>query len=333
MNQEWSAYLERLKGAARPGVDDCALSSLDDTGLIRVTGEDARDFLQGQLTNDIHQVSPEQGQLSAYCTPKGRMLAIFLVFQRGEALYLQLPRERLDAVLKRLQMFVLRARVKLEDASDDLVVTGLAGGCAEEMQPAPGESSFATLTGEELTRIRIPGTPGRMQLVAPPATMIEQWQRWLDRAVVADADHWPLLNIRAGLPTIYDATAEAFVPQMCNLDLLHGISFTKGCYTGQEVVARMKYLGQLKRRMFIAQVETETCPAPGEALFSPSSKSAQGAGRVVDARPSPDGNGCEALVVVEITGFEAGDMRLGDENGPALALQEPPYGLTPEDTK
>ena len=333
MNEEWSSYLEQLQRAAPPGRADCALCALADTGLIRVSGEDARDFLQGQLTNDIGQVTPEQGQLSAYCTPKGRMLAIFIVFQRGDALYLQLPLERLQPVLKRLRMFVLRSRVTLEDASDELVISGFVGSCFGKLAAALPEKPFATHGVDDATLIRFPGAPERFQLVAPPGKSIAAWEAHRDAAWPADADYWPLLDIRAGLPRVLDATSEAFVPQMCNLDLLGGISFTKGCYTGQEVVARMKYLGQLKRRMYIARIDTASCPGPGEALFSPTSSSAQGAGKVVDARPSPEGEGCEALVVAEIAGFEAGDLRLGDENGPPLALREPPYGLTPEENQ
>ncbi len=333
MNQEWSRYREQLQGPGLPRQAECALSSLDDTGLIRVTGEDARDFLQGQLTNDINRVTSSQGQISAYCTPKGRMLAIFIIFQQGEALYLQLPRERLEPVLKRLRMFVLRSKVVLEDASDELVISGFSGSCFSELAAELPEQPFATLTQEGATLIRFPGMPERFQLVSTAEKSITAWEAQRDHAQPVDADYWPLLDIRAGLPRIYDATAEAFVPQMCNLDLLDGISFSKGCYTGQEVVARMKYLGQLKRRMYIAKIETETCPLPGEALFSPSSKSAQGAGKVVDSRPSPDGTGCEALVVAEIAAFEAGDLRLRDANGPALSLREPPYGLSPEETK
>jgi folate-binding protein YgfZ len=125
---------------------------------------------------------------------------------------------------------------------------------------------------------------------------------------------------------VYDATAEAFVPQMANMQLVDGVSFTKGCYTGQEVVARMQYLGKLKRRMYRARVVTDQAPQPGQELFSPGSASGQGAGRVVDARPTPAG-GFELLVVAEIASAEGASLRLGDEQGPALQLLDMPYGL------
>jgi len=329
MNPKWTQYLEENAPDMGAAEAECAFSALDD-GLIRVTGEDARDFLQGQLTNDIRWLTPEQAQLSAHCTPKGRMLALFLVFEQDGALYLQLPRERLESVMKRLQMFVLRSKVELADASDERVVAGVTGACCAQLFPTLPAEPFACRQQGALTLIRIPGEPTRVQLAGDVDSMIAFHQAAADRLERVNDDFWPLQNIRAGLPSVHDATTEAFVPQMCNLDLLGGVSFSKGCYTGQEVVARMRYLGQLKRRMYLARIDTGTCPAPGDALFSPSSRSAQGAGRVVAVRPSPEG-GCEALVVAEIAAFEAADLRLGDENGPPLKLREPPYGLTSEE--
>ena len=330
MNPQWSLYLEKNAPVTAKENPSCAFSPLDD-GLIRVTGEEARDFLQGQLTNDIRRVSESRAQLSGYCTPKGRMLALFLVFEQEGALYLQLPRERLEAVLERLRMFVLRSRVELADVSDEKTLAGVAGsGCAELFGDLP-EEPFVCRQEQSLTLIRMPGETARVQMVGSPAAMTAFHQAHAHRLQRADDDYWPLQNIRAGLPTVVDATAEAFVPQMCNLDLLGGISFTKGCYTGQEVVARMRYLGQLKRRMYLARIDATPCPAPGQRLFSPSSRSAQGAGKVVDARPRP-GGGCEALVVAEIRAFESGDLRLEDAEGPPLSLEEPPYGLKSEET-
>ena len=319
MSLRWFPQLESLQPVERPDADHCTLFPMTDFGLIRVRGEDARDFLQGQLTNDIRQVTPERAQLSAYCTPKGRMLALFLVFQHGEDLYLQLPRERLEPVLQRLRMFVLRARVELEDAGGELALAGLAGDPCGDLLPALPEAPFSCRQEEGITLVRLPGEPARVELVGEPSALAGLLQGRESRLRRGTEALWALLDIRAGLPWVREETAEAFVPQMCNLDLLDGISFTKGCYTGQEVVARMKYLGQLKRRMYLARLEQTPCPAPGEKLFSPASTSAQGAGRVVDARPSPEG-GCELLVVAEIQVAESGELRLGNETGPRLEL-------------
>ena len=325
--KDWSRFI-----AERPvtdGLPQSGFAVLESFGLIRVAGEDATTFLQGQLTGDVTQVTDHQGQLTAWCNPKGRMLAIFHLFRHQDAYLLLLPRSRLPAILQRLQMFVLRSKVDLAEVEGE-VVTGLWGEACHERLPMLPDTPFGTRAMEGLTLMRLPGDPVRCQLVGPPQAQRAFFERYQEALPRASEGAWALLDIRAGLPWIDDATAEAFVPQMCNLDLLGGISFTKGCYTGQEVVARMKYLGQLKRRMYHAQVQASPCPKAGAALFSPSSRSAQGAGKVVMAQPAPQG-GCEALVVAEITAFEAGDLHLEGPDGPALTLQPPPYGLETEE--
>ncbi|WP_457674315.1 CAF17-like 4Fe-4S cluster assembly/insertion protein YgfZ [Thiolapillus sp.] len=319
-------FLQQTAMDEHPDQEDCVLCALASRGLIRVSGEDARDFLQGQLTNDINAVTAEQAQLSAWCNPKGRMLALFLVFMHDGDLYLQLPRERLDAVLKRLRMFVLRARVVLEDVSDDLVIAGAAGACLEEtITRLPGKD-LGAVTSDDLTLIRLPGEQPRIQVVGTADAVNAFRQRMANRAATASEDWWTLQNIRAGLPEVLDATAEAFIPQMVNLDVLEGISFTKGCYTGQEVVARMKYLGQLKRRMYLARATGNSPMSPGDSLWSPHSQSAQGAGKVVLAARLPDGSQ-EALAVAEISVAGAGGIRLHDGQGPEITLDAPPYEI------
>ena len=336
MNTEWQQFLQS-QGAVldaqglpaftdAPLLPDCALSALVDQGLIRASGEDAQSFLQGQLTNDIKLINPERTHVSGYCSPKGRMLALFRVFQHGDDLFLMLPRERLEPVLKRLSMFVLRSKVKLSDASDELVVAGIAGDCAPALLPVAPEGDNSGAAADGLTVLRLPGDRARFLVVGEPATVQGWWQQASSQATPAGQDCWPLLEIRAGLPSVVDATAEAFVPQMTNMQLVNGVSFTKGCYTGQEVVARMQYLGTLKRRMYRVHIASDDCPAPGTELFSPSSASGQGAGKVVDARPSPLG-GCEALVVCQISSMDAGDLRLQDADGPELSLADLPYAF------
>jgi folate-binding protein YgfZ len=255
------------------------------------------------------------------------MLANFRVFERDGDLYLQLPRAGLAAVRKRLQMFVLRAQVTLEDASDQLVRIGIAGACAEQLLPeVPAPAAGAACQPPPLTIIRLGGDRPRFELIGPADAIRAFWEQSASLARPAGPDFWALMDIRAGVPTVFEQTIEAFVPQMTNLQLLDGVSFTKGCYTGQEVVARMQYLGKLKRRMYLAHVAAAQAPQPGDALYSPISESGQGAGRVVDARPSPDG-GYELLAVIEIAGAEHGGLRLGDAEGPPLTLRELPYAL------
>ncbi|MCB1775025.1 MAG: folate-binding protein YgfZ [Gammaproteobacteria bacterium] len=309
---------------SQPVFPACALTDLAHLGLIRVSGDDKTTFLQGQLTSDIRTVSAQQAQVSSYCSPKGRMLGSFLVFQRDDDLYLQLPAERLDPLLKRLRMFVLRSKVTIEDASGSLARFGVSGDCAAALLPfAPGTDNTSQ-TRDGITVIRLPGDRPRFEVVGPEQALAALWTQASGQAQQSDRGFWALMDIRAGMPTVFETTAEAFVPQMANLQLVGGVSFTKGCYTGQEVVARMQYLGKLKRRMYRAHVETDEIPAPGTEIFSPSSESGQGAGRIVDAAASPDG-GFEVLAVLQISSAEAADVRLVDANGPALKLLDLPY--------
>lgn len=312
------------KTPSLPPFPECAFTDLSHFGLIRVGGEDARDFLQGQLTGDIHSVTPDRAQLNSYCSPKGRMLGSFWVFQRGDDLYLQLPLELLESILRRLRMFVLRSKVVIEDASEQLARIGLAGDCAGTLLPFAPVDERASETRDGLTVIRLPGDRPRFELVGPPALMTEHWQELLSRAEQTGAEFWSLMDIRSGVPNISEDTVEAFVPQMANLQLIGGVSFKKGCYTGQEVVARMQYLGKLKRRMYRAHIETGQRPPRGAELYSPSCESGQGAGRIVDVAASPDG-GYEVLAVALISSAEADDLQLGDAEGPALKLLDLPY--------
>ena len=305
---------------------DCALNDLSHFGLLRIGGTDARTFLQGQLTNDTKQISAETAQLSSYCSPKGRMLGSFWIFQRGDDLYLQLPRERLDAVAKRLRMFVLSAQVTIDDVSDAFVRFGLSGECAASLLPFAPTEPKASETRDDISIVRLPGDRPRFEVIGSPDKLAPLWSACAAQATQTGPAFWSLMDIRAGVPNVFEDTVEAFVPQMANLQLIGGISFTKGCYTGQEVVARMQYLGKLKRRMYRARIDGETPPAPGTGIYSASSDSGQGAGRVVDAAPSPEG-GIEALVVLQISSAEAEDIRLIDAEGPKIELLALPYAF------
>ena len=319
----WQEITRPIKPLAQT-FPKCALTDLSHFGLIRISGADSREFLQGQLTNDINAVTPELAQFSSYCNPKGRMLGSFWIFQRDEDLYLQLPAGLLESVLKRLRMFVLRSDASLHDASAELARFGISGDCSADLLPFAPSDAKACQTRDQITVIRLPGDRPRFELIGPPEILAQTWRRLLDSAEQAGPEFWSLMDIRAGMPTVFEDTIEAFVPQMANLQLIGGVSFTKGCYTGQEVVARMQYLGKLKRRMYHAHVDTMQAPARGTEVFSPSSESAQGAGRVVDVAASPQG-GYELLAVVQISSAEADDLHIGDADGPRLRLLDLPY--------
>ena len=304
----------------------CDLSHL---GLLKVSGSDSTDFLQGQTSNDLRAIDAEHSQLSSYNSPKGRMLSIFRLFQRDDDYYLQMPREVLEATRKRLNLFVLRSQVTLSDASDDLVRIGVAGATCETLLNTHGITAPPALDGVttndmQITVIRIAGHQPRFELVGSINAMQEMWYRLIPDCTPVGADTWGLFDIRAGLPAIYTSTVEAFVPQMTNLQLINGVNFKKGCYPGQEVVARMHYLGKLKRRMYLAHSASQQRPQPGDKIFSSDSNSSQGAGKIVDARPSP-GGGYDLLAVMEIAVAQADNAHYPSREGPKLRIIDLPY--------
>lgn len=338
MNTEWKTFLESR--SATIGEDglihisgnvsdpDNALCDLSHLGLIRVAGEDAVEFLQGQLTNDIRELTDSNLLLSAYCNPKGRIFSNFWIFRRGDEIFLQLPGDRLEAIQKRLSMFLLRSKANLTDAGDELIRIGTIGPKAEcrlkELIPALPEGERQAVQHEGLTILRLPSITPRFEIIGEPTQIKDLWQELAEQINPSNSSRWQLEDIRSGIPNVYSATAEAFIPHMLNMQLLDGISFTKGCYCGQEVVARTQYRGTLKRRMYLSHIDSEQQPKPGDELFSPSAESDQGAGMVVDAQPAPNG-GYDALVMLQIAGFEADDVHLGDSNGAKLSFGDLPY--------
>jgi hypothetical protein len=349
MDIEWNDFLERFGACledgravhfgrpeaelrAAPHGDIC--SDLSHRGLIAALGPDTDQFLQGQLTCDVRRVTPESSLLGAYCSPKGRVLACLRLFRREDVLYLELPRELVEPTRVRLRKYVLRAKTTLEDASDRLARIGVAGPNAAALLtkilgavPQAGDQVVhAPADSADITAIRLPGSTPRFELHGPRGEMQTLWTRLEADVTFTGAEPWRLLDILAGTPAVYPETVEAFVPQMLNLAVLDGISFQKGCYTGQEVVARTHYLGKLKRRMYLARVDSPTPPRPGDPLFSPQADASQSAGRLADAGRHPDG-GHAVLAVASIECAERGVLQLGDAGGPKLRLEPLPYGF------
>lgn len=306
------------------------ICDLSHYGLIAAYGEDTEAFLQGQFTNDINHIDSGHSQLSSFCTPKGRMLANFRVFKRKDTWYLSLPYELLEATLSRLRMFVMRSKVTLEDADDALVRFGLNGPqAAEQLKAITGsipEEIDAVTQHKEYTIIRVAGIEPRFEIYGLLDGMTQLWQSLDVDAAPAGANIWELLNIQAGIPVIVTQTAEAFVPQMANMELINGVDFKKGCYTGQEIVARMHYLGKLKRRMYRINIDTNQAPAPGDSLYAEESKGGSGTGTIVSAQQQADGS-YDALAVIQITDAENQPLRLHDADGPQIEVLDLPYSL------
>lgn len=302
------------------------LMDLSHLGLLSASGEDAETFLQGQFTNDVRQATLAQGQYSAHCTPKGRMLANFFLWREEDGYRLQLPSTMLEGVAKRLSMYVLRSKVKVGDISDSVVRLGVAGAGAEEtlgrFLPSLPPSDLGIARHQGMSVIRF-GTE-RFEIIAPPEQAIALWQSLAGDCTPAGSSRWDWFDIRAGIPAIQPQTREEFVPQMVNFEALGGVSFKKGCYTGQEVVARAQHIGQVKRRMYLAHVEAEMPPQAGDSLhYGGGEDTAHG--KVVHAEAAPEG-GFDLLVVMPVSAAESG-ARLWGANGPQLMLQLLPYSL------
>ena len=299
-------------------MEKISLHPLSHLGFILAQGVDADAFLQGQLSNDIRLVTAHRAQLSSYNSPKGRMLAVLHLTRTDHGVLLQLERSVLEATLKRLKMFVLRAKVTLTDVSDEITALGISG--AEAAQglvtaglPVPADINDCS-HHDALSVIRHHGNIPRYSIHGPAAAVTELRNKFPAQIPLADADGWRRLEILAGVPAVFSQTSDHFVPQMANLDQLGGISFSKGCYTGQEIVARLHYLGNLKRRMFYCRTEA-TGIEPGASVHDANSE--QAVGEVVQVATAYDG--CLLSVVLQLTHAQSDQLRLGSQKGPMLS--------------
>lgn len=312
-----------LPSSAPVGLD--GIARLSHTGVIAVTGADGPGFLHGQLSNDFDRIDGTRARLAAYCSPKGRMLASLVGLRRdADTLWLALRADLLAPTLKRLSMFVLRAKARLSDASASLVVLGLTGPSAHA---ALGDTAAAlpvwgVLDVGEARAVRLPDGAGQARFL------------WI--GPIADADalaaahpalplaQWDWLEVASGVAPVVAATTEQFVPQMLNYELVGGVNFQKGCYPGQEIVARSQYRGTLKRRA--QRVDAPVELAPGQEVFW-SGDPGQPSGLVAAAAPRPDGAGFSGLVELKLAALAGGSLHLGAADGPVLALGELPYAL------
>lgn len=345
MNKDWQKHLEQngalienhtVQHYNAPNIEIRGIASenilvdLSHLGLIQASGADAEEFLQGQLTNDVRLVNHQVSQLNAYCNPKGRILACFRLFMVDTNYYLHMPRSLVESTLKRLQMFILRSKVILKDDSDTYVRFGLVGDNSptvlQDTLDAIPHHPNEVLHTEGITLMRLPGPATRFEIHGETKKLIPLWDRLKETAQPVGAGLWSLLDIQAGIPTITPETADIFVPQMVNLQALDGVSFIKGCYSGQEIVARMQYLGALKRRMYRAHIDTHKTPRAGDDLYSSATQDQQSKGKIVTAQANPE-SGFELLAVIQIATAEADDVHLSHATEAKLNLLELPYPL------
>ena len=303
--------------------DSAFFCPLSHEGVLAVRGADAAKFLQGQLTCNLNYLSDTQASLGARCTQKGRMQSSFRILLQGDGVLLAMASELLEPQLADLKKYAVFSKSKLTDESAAWVRFGLMdadqalAGLGLEL-PADTDSVART---EHLIAIRV--SPGRAELWVP----VEQAEAVLSQLTAqlkeAGLNEWLLGQIRAGIGQVMAQTRELFIPQMLNLQAVGGVSFKKGCYTGQEIVARMQYLGKLKRRLYRLRLNAGELPEPGTPLVSPNHNSA--IGEVVLAARADQA--IELLAVLQAEAAESGDVHVGTLEGPGLQLLDLPYQL------
>ena len=328
--QQWQQFLQTSATKYPPNdispslINETVICDLSHLGLLQVHGTDALTFLQGQVTNDVKQLNGQVAHYTGYCNPKGRMLALFLAFAHEDHVHLQLPKALVESITKRLKMYVMRSKVEIQDVSDTIIKIGVNGPQAAELLSALfatiPQNNYELLTLENGTLLKLPGTQPRFEIFTDIANASAIWTALTPHAKPVTAAYWEWLEIQAGIPDVGLNTQEEFVPQMLNLDLLGGINFKKGCYTGQEIVARTHYLGTVKRRTHLAHINAVAQPNAGDDVVNSSNEIV---GKIARSAPAPAG-GYDVLAEIRLESVEAGQLLT---NSYALEIQPLPYTL------
>lgn len=314
--------LRRESDAARSGA---LLADLSHLSIIDVSGGDAAAFLHGQLSSDVAALTPDQGQMSAWCNPRGQVVAVMMLLRAGDRFRIVLPRELGAAFLRRLGMYVLRSDVQLIDRSNEIVRIGIASPVQQPPPAGAGGDAPALWRSRELDGISIVSLPGagarRLLCHGSVESMRPFWDRLARDVTPAGTTRWQLLDLLAGIPWIVPELGERFLPQELNLEPLGGLSFTKGCFPGQEIIARVHHRGRPKYGLYRFTVEADAPPAVLAPLCSVA-EGGRSVGTVIGAQTVR--NRLHAgLAVVEVPQQAARDLRLTDPRGPAVTLDAP----------
>ena len=303
--------------------DSAFFCPLSHEGILAVRGSDAGKFLQGQLTCNINYLSQEHAGLGARCMVKGRMQSSFRILPEGNGYLLAMASELLEAQLADLKKYAVFSKATLTDESSAWARFGLQGGEAALQALGIDLPSAAGSTVRQAGLIAVTVSAGRVELWVA-ADNAEPVRQALAAALPEGSlNDWLLGQVRAGIGQVMGPTRELFIPQMINLQAVDGVSFKKGCYTGQEIVARMQYLGKLKRRLQRLRLVAAELPAVGVELFSPVHGSS--VGEVVLAAQA--GDAIELLAVLQEDAVNDGRIHLGSSEGPPLTLLDLPYQL------
>jgi folate-binding protein YgfZ len=328
MNQNWKNFLlsqnallfendKYITFSAVSGKSDKFIYPVAHLAVLTVAGKDAANLLQGQITCNINDITETKSSLGAICNPKGRAIATFLLIKTSAAFLLVLPEELLETVKKRLQMYVLRSDVSLTDSSNEMCLIGL---CDPAIEAAP---LFAT-TQQDTIAVNL---SSRYLVITEADKAIALWSERVNHQgfLPENSEQWRYLDILSGLPWLTTETSEEFIPQMLNLDKLGGISFNKGCYTGQEIIARTHYLGKAKRGLFLAECNTSTTPKPNSTIIDDSTGTEQSIGNILLAQHSRAAHGnketiCKMLAVLPIADVENYNLKLKNRTQDKIIL-------------
>ncbi len=311
-------------------LDKPTLVNLNHLVCYQVEGDDATTFLQGQFSNDINAVTSSAGQISSYCTPKGRMLAVFYICKRDDTYFLLTSEDIAVEVMKRLQMYVMRSKVSIT-AIDDALLMGVCCDSQAEildtLQLTPANHHYQVSANESFIGMNIPSANPRYLIIGNQASAQQLQQLDTKDVNIYSAPYWQWLDIMAGLPSVTSNVQEAFVPQMANMELIDGVSFSKGCYPGQEIVARLHYLGNANRRMFRVSVEQSESINIGDDIYTHGSD--QPVGKFVSVINDAD-NKYSGLAVLRIEAAKKNQLAIGSASGNSLQIMPLPYDVPTE---
>ncbi|WP_411727407.1 YgfZ/GcvT domain-containing protein [Methyloglobulus sp.] len=323
MNTNWKTFLlgqqatvdheNHATFAVAANIGEKSIYPLTHLAVLTVTGKDAAKLLQGQITCNVNDISESKSSLAALCNPKGRAIATILLVKKEDTFLLVLPVELLETVKKRLQMVVLRSDVKIRDGSDEYCLVGLC-------EPDKPAQPFVTEIQHDMIAVSLPASTRRRLLITGIDNAIRYWSGQVGRQGfrMAGSGEWRYLDIISGIPWLTTETSEEFIPQMLNLDKLGGISFNKGCYTGQEIVARTHYLGKAKREMFLAECQISAPPKPNSTIVNKDSDVQEGVGKVLLAQQGRQN--CKMLVILQTVESTYNNLGLKDDTQARLNL-------------
>ncbi|WP_127470506.1 YgfZ/GcvT domain-containing protein [Thiomicrorhabdus aquaedulcis] len=315
------------------------LANLSHQALLKISGNDATSFLQGQLTNDLHQVTEQLAQLSAYCDPKGQVLAIFLIFKHQDAFYLTFENSLKESILKRLKMFVMRADVQITDMANTLIQIGYAGEFADvDIQRRLNtkvkntyETGHIDLDGmRDVLVVKVPGPYHKYAILGPVEQIINVWTLLKATCDVTNNSDWNLLDIAAGIPEVNSSTSGQFIAQFLNLDKLDAINFKKGCFPGQEIIARVHYRGKVTKRMLRVHLEEEMPLSPGDVLTLNDSNGRNHNFDVIKAQRDIF-SGTLCLAIGTLKSLDAVEGNLISQSGKAAIIEPLPYSITDDE--